>query len=96
MRLWHDDALTQTFLNLNGISFSYYLGGGGGAFNFAHILMELILFNFIKWISILNKVSTCKNFTFLHVDVFVDVVNLDLKSTLRVLYNLFTKYKGQG
>lgn len=22
-----------------------------------------------------------------------DVVNLDLKSTLRVLYNLFTKYK---
>lgn len=23
----------------------------------------------------------------------VDVVNLDLKSTLRVLYNLFTKYK---
>mgnify|MGYP005984278503 CR=1 FL=1 len=27
-------------------------------------------------------------------DVFVaDVVNYDLKSTLRVLYNLFTKYK---
>ena len=24
----------------------------------------------------------------------VDIVNLDLKSTLRVLYNLFTKYKG--
>lgn len=25
-----------------------------------------------------------------------DVVNQDLKSTLRVLYNIFTKYKGQG
>lgn len=24
---------------------------------------------------------------------FIDIVNLDLKSTLRVLYNLFTKYK---
>jgi len=24
---------------------------------------------------------------------FTDIVNLDLKSTLRVLYNLFTKYK---
>jgi len=23
----------------------------------------------------------------------VDIVNLDIKSTLRVLYNLFTKYK---
>ena len=67
----------------------------GGPFNFAH-MMELILFNFIKWISILNKVSTCNSFTFLHVDVFLGVVNLDLKSTLRVLYNLFTKYKGQG
>lgn len=31
----------------------------------------------------------------LMVSVFspADVVNLDLKSTLRVLYNLFTKYK---
>lgn len=25
--------------------------------------------------------------------LFADVVNLDLKSTLRVLYTLFTKYK---
>jgi len=25
-----------------------------------------------------------------------DVVNQDLKSTLRVLYNIFTKYKEQG
>lgn len=25
--------------------------------------------------------------------IFVDVVNLNLKSTLRVLYNLFTNYK---
>lgn len=30
-----------------------------------------------------------KNFSFSS----TDVVNLDLKSTLRVLYNLFTKYK---
>lgn len=28
-----------------------------------------------------------------HVIFFLDIVNLDLKSTLRVLYNLFTKYK---
>ena len=28
--------------------------------------------------------------------VFSDVVNLDLKCTLRVLYNIFTKYKDQS
>lgn len=26
-------------------------------------------------------------------DMLADVVNMDLKSTLRVLYNLFTKYR---
>lgn len=29
----------------------------------------------------------------MHYCIFSDIVNLDLKSTLRVLYNLFTKYK---
>ena len=28
--------------------------------------------------------------------LFSDVVNLDLKCTLRVLYNIFTKYKDSG
>ena len=28
--------------------------------------------------------------------VFSDVVDLDLKRTLRVLYNIFTKYKDQS
>lgn len=28
--------------------------------------------------------------------LFTDIVNLDLKSTLRVLYNLFTKYKSMN
>ena len=28
--------------------------------------------------------------------VFSDVVNLDLKCTFRVLYNIFTKYKDQS
>lgn len=36
----------------------------------------------------MNK-NQMKDFSFFP----TDVVNLDLKSTLRVLYNLFTKYK---
>lgn len=30
---------------------------------------------------------------FFNMSLFLDIVNQDLKSTLRVLYNLFTKYK---
>lgn len=49
--------------------------------------MSLILFMYY------HCICECASYIFIFIS---DIVNLDLKSTLRVLYNLFTKYKNMA
>lgn len=59
------------------VSYSVYIA----ALNLGHLDVFLV------------NVSQTKVCLWFFSDLLADIVNCDLKSTLRVLYNLFTKYR---
>ena len=53
-------------------------------YNWEYIQWQILA---MKYLAIIKIITNCKL-------TVSDIVNLDLKSTLRILYNVFTKYKG--